>query len=110
MLPTKIEYADQLRPNSNSSTIPVTMPTAMLIRKIRPKKRLSRSQVTSLLRYACVCITATSKLSPIVMGTKKKWKTVTIANCQRARSSAIRGRFSRPERDRARAEGPHCPG
>ncbi len=50
MLPTKIEYADQLRPNSNSRTIPVTTPTAMLIRKIRPKKRLSRSQVASLLR------------------------------------------------------------
>ena len=69
--------------------MPVTTPTARLIRKIRPKKRLRRSQVSSLRSTASVCITATRKQSPIVMGTKKKWKTVTIANCQRARSRVM---------------------
>ena len=97
MLPTKIEKADQFRPNSNSSTIPVTTPTARLMRKIRPKKRLSRSHVSSFRTSARVCMTATRNASPMVMGTKKKWNTVTMANCQRARSRAMRGRFSRPE-------------
>ena len=76
----KIEKADQFRPNSNSSTIPVTTPTARLMRKIRPKKRLSRSHVSSFRTSARVCMTATRNASPMVMGTKKKWNTVTMAN------------------------------
>src|ERR1039457_2389479 len=40
-LPTNSEYADQFMPNWNSCTIPVTTPTAKLIRKILPKNLVS---------------------------------------------------------------------
>ena len=40
--PTKREYADQFIPNSNSWTSPVTTPTATLISRRIPKKRVSR--------------------------------------------------------------------
>ena len=38
MLPTKREYSLQFMPNWNSCTMPVTTPTAKLIRKRWPKK------------------------------------------------------------------------
>ena len=40
--PTKREYSDQFMPNWNSCTMPVTVPIAKLMRKILPKKRVSR--------------------------------------------------------------------
>jgi len=45
---------------------------AKLIRNRTPKNRLSRSQVSSFLTYASTCITATSRASPMVSGTKRK--------------------------------------
>jgi hypothetical protein len=59
-------------PNWNSWTMPVTTPMAKLIRNRTPKNRLSRSQVSSFLTYASTCITATSRASPMVSGTKRK--------------------------------------
>ena len=71
--PTKREYSDQFIPNSNSWTSPVTTPMAMLMTRIVPKNRVSRRSSGLPERCHHVCSTATSKLRPIVIGTKRKW-------------------------------------
>ena len=81
-------------PNWNSWTIPVTTPIAKLIRKSLPKNLVARSQRSSPVRTHIVCMIATSGPSPIVIGTKRKWYTVVMPNCHRARSSASIGRSS----------------
>ncbi len=68
--------------------MPVTTPSAKLMRKSFPKKRVSRSQRSSPVRYQAVCIPTRNQTSPIVTGTNRKWYSVVTANCQRARSSA----------------------
>ena len=71
--PTKREYADQFMPNSNSCTMPVTTPMATLISSRVPKKRVSPRCSGLPVRCQTVCMMATSKASPIVTGTNKKW-------------------------------------
>ena len=73
MSPTYFEYADQFIPNWNSWTMPVTTPSAKLIRKSFPKKRVRRSQRSSPVRYHAVWKAATNQTSPIVTGTNRKW-------------------------------------
>ena len=76
-------------PNWNSCTMPVTTPTAKLIRKSLPKNFVSRSQTGSFLISQVVCRHATSSDNPIVSGTKMKWYTVVMANCHLDRSSVL---------------------
>ena len=102
--PTKREYDDQFIPNWNSWTSPVPTPIAKLITKIVPKKRVSRSQSSSPVRRQAVCMIASSQASPIVSGTKKKWKIVRRPNWTRARLSAASARIgvTRPSFQRRR--------
>ncbi len=76
MSPTKREYTDQFMPNWNSCTMPVTTPSANSTSMMRPQKRVARSQSAPAgvprLRYARVCMVATSAVSPIDNGTMKK--------------------------------------
>ncbi len=83
-------------PNWNSMTRPVATPIAKLIRKSVPKKRVSRSHLSSPVRCQSVCITASSGASPRVSGTKMKWKSVVSANCQRASSTAVDATVTMP--------------
>jgi hypothetical protein len=46
--------------------------------------------------HRIVCSTAIRKLSPMVTGTKKKWKMLVDANWSRARSSAVMATLLRP--------------
>jgi hypothetical protein len=71
--PTKREYSLQFMPNWNSWTIPVTTPTAKLMRKSLPKNFVILSQRSSPVRTQTVCMIATSGASPMVSGTKRKW-------------------------------------
>ena len=71
--PTKREYSDQFIPNSNSWTSPVTTPIAMLMTRMVPKNRVSRRMSWLPERYHQVCRIATRQLSPIVIGTNRKW-------------------------------------
>ena len=71
MSPTYSEYADQFIPNWNSWTMPVTTPSAKLIRNSLPKKRVSRSQRSSPVRCQAVWNAATNQTSPIVTGTNR---------------------------------------
>ena len=86
--PTYEENADQFIPNWNSCTSPVAAPIAKLIKNNVPKKCVSRSHRSSRVRYHRVCITASSGARPSVSGTKMKWYSVVVANCQRESSSA----------------------
>jgi hypothetical protein len=56
--------ADQVIPNSNSWTSPVTTPMATLMRSRVPKKRVSRRISGSPERCQMVCIMATKKSQP----------------------------------------------
>ena len=88
--------------------MPVTTPIAKLIRKILPKNFVARSHFSFPVRTHAVCIPATSQTSPKVIGTKKKWYTVVMPNCHRARSKtsmAILVCTDRPERP-SRAQPP----
>ena len=69
----------------------MTTPTAKLIRNSEPKNFVIRSQAGSFLTSHTVCMTATTIDRPIVRGTKMKWYTVVMPNCQRDRSSAFTG-------------------
>src|SRR4030095_12290370 len=71
--PTNREYADQFMPNSNSCTSPLTTPTAPLISRMFPKKRVRRRWSGFRERYHIVCKIAMRNASPIVIGTKMKW-------------------------------------
>ena len=73
MSPTNREYSDQFMPNWNSCTIPVTTPSAKLMRKSLPKNLVSRRYLSRSVLYHAVCITATSIDRAMVIGTKKKW-------------------------------------
>ena len=53
--------------------MPVTTPSAKLIRKSFPKKRVRRSQRSSRVRYQAVCMPTRNQAVPIVTGTKRKW-------------------------------------
>ena len=53
--------------------MPVTTPSAKLIRKSFPKNRAMRSQRSSRVRYHAVWKPATNQASPIVTGTNRKW-------------------------------------
>src|SRR5436309_1115322 len=76
-------------PNWNSCTIPVTTPMAKLMRKSFPQNLVARRYSGRPVRTHVVCSTATRPDSPIVSGTKKKWYTVVIPNCQRAMTQEI---------------------
>ena len=73
MSPTKREYSDQFMPNWNSCTIPVATPSAKLMRRSLPKKRVACSQYSLPVRCHAVCMMATSRDRPIVSGTRTKW-------------------------------------
>jgi len=60
-------------PNWNSCTIPVTTPTAKLIRKIFPKNLVMRRYTSSFLTRHRVCMIATRYDRLSVSGTKMKW-------------------------------------
>ncbi len=53
--------------------MPVTTPMAKLIRKIFPKNLVARNHFSLFVRTQAVCIPATRKLRPMVIGTKRKW-------------------------------------
>ena len=73
-------------PNWNSWTMPVTSPSAKLIVKSLPRNFAIRRWPSSRVRIQREWYQATIADSPIVTGTKKKWYTVVMANCHRARS------------------------
>ena len=69
--------------------MPVTTPIAKLMRKSFPKNFVARSHFSSPVRTHAVCMPATRNDVPMVMGTKKKWYTVVMANCHCDRFSAF---------------------
>lgn len=75
-------------PNWNSCTMPVTSPSAKLMRNSLPKNFASLIHCGLCVRTQAVWKTATMRDMPIVIGTKRKWYTVVMANCHRARSVA----------------------
>ena len=87
MSPTNREYALQFMPNWNSCTSPVTTPMAKLMRNNLPQNFVIRLYFRSPVRKYAVCIPATTNDNASVIGTKKKWYTVTMPNCQREMSS-----------------------
>jgi hypothetical protein len=70
--PTNREYSDQFIPNWNSCTMPVTMPSAKLMRKSLPKNLVARYQPVLPVATHIVCMIATIGARPIVSGTKMK--------------------------------------
>ena len=53
--------------------MPVTSPSAKLIRNSSPKNRVSRRYCSLPVRYQAVWKPATVNASPIVSGTNRKW-------------------------------------
>jgi hypothetical protein len=70
--PTNREYSLQFIPNWNSCTMPVTTPSAKLIRNSFPKNLVSLSHRSFPVRTQAVCMMATRGASPMVSGTKMK--------------------------------------
>jgi len=63
-----------LVPNWNSSVMPVTTPTAKLMRKSFPKNLVAFFQSSSPVRTQAVSRMATRSDNPRVRGTNRKWK------------------------------------
>jgi len=71
--PTKREYSLQFIPIWNSSTMPVTTPTAKQIRNGLLQNFTIFRYFGLPVRYQAVCITARNRANEIDTGTKKKW-------------------------------------
>src|SRR5215469_10711441 len=69
---------------------------ATLMTRRVPKNRVSRRYSGLRRRYQEVSSIAVRKARPIVTGTKKKWFTVTNANCHLARVSCTEALLSSP--------------
>ena len=87
MSPTKREYAAQLVPNWNSSTIPVATPTAKVRANTLIQKRAMRLKISSPVFLYRLMKWNISQAIPMVSGGKMKWKPTVTANWILAKST-----------------------